>query len=163
MNLDEAQKQKVAAWINEGLKLSDIQSRLASEFGLRLTYLEVRLLVDELKLMPKDPEPATSPEILAPKGATPAARPQPTGPSAAQPAPGAAGPGHVRVAVDEITRPGALVSGRVTFRNGKKADWYLDQAGRLGLIPEEEGYRPSATDVREFQLALEEELHRLGM
>jgi hypothetical protein len=28
MNLDDAQRQKVAAWINEGLKLSDIQKRL---------------------------------------------------------------------------------------------------------------------------------------
>ena len=31
MNLDDAQRQKVAEWIAQGLKLSDIQNRLASE------------------------------------------------------------------------------------------------------------------------------------
>src|ERR1700690_52878 len=46
MNLDEAQRQRVTAWILEGAKLSEIQSRLAAEFSLRLTYMEVRLLVD---------------------------------------------------------------------------------------------------------------------
>ena len=62
MNLDETQRQRVTAWILQGAKLSEIQTRLAEEFGLRLTYMEVRLLVDDLKLTPKDPEP--------PKGVT---------------------------------------------------------------------------------------------
>ena len=44
MNLDEAQRNKVAAWIADGAKLSDIQTRLASELGLKFTYMEVRLL-----------------------------------------------------------------------------------------------------------------------
>src|SRR2546430_1927864 len=59
---DEAKKEKVAAWIEEGLKLSEIQNRLASELGVTLTYMEVRLLVNDLKLTPKDqptPQPAT--------------------------------------------------------------------------------------------------------
>jgi hypothetical protein len=163
MNLDEAQKQKVAAWINEGLKLSEIQNRLASEFGIRLTYMEVRLLVDDLKLMPKDPEPAAGPTVLATPGPSPAGARQAPGPAATQPTPTAPAPSQVQVTVDEITRPGALVSGSVTFRNGKRADWYLDQHGRLGLIPEEQGYRPSAADVEEFQTALEDELNRLGL
>ena len=46
MNLDEAQRKAVADWIAQGLKLADIQNRLVSEFGLRLTYMEVRMLVD---------------------------------------------------------------------------------------------------------------------
>ena len=57
MNLDESQRQKVAAWIADGAKLSEIQTRLMSEFGLKFTYMEVRFLVDDLKLTPKDPEP----------------------------------------------------------------------------------------------------------
>ena len=56
MNLDEAQRAKVSQWITEGLKLSDIQNRLASEFNLRLTYMDVRFLVDDLKLTPRDVE-----------------------------------------------------------------------------------------------------------
>jgi transposase len=63
MNLDESQRQKVAAWIADGAKLSEIQTRLMSEFGLKLTYMEVRFLVDDLKLTPKDPEP---PKVAAP-------------------------------------------------------------------------------------------------
>src|SRR5262245_47517741 len=78
MNLDDAQKQKVTGWIKEGLKLSEIQCNLASEFGIHLTYMEVRFLVDDLKLTPKDqlavpPEkkvlPAKDKEPEAPLGA----------------------------------------------------------------------------------------------
>ncbi len=67
MNLDEAQRKKVAAWIADGAKLSEIQTRLASELGLKFTYMEVRLLVDDLKLTPKDPEP---PKVVAPTAET---------------------------------------------------------------------------------------------
>ena len=68
MNLDEAQRQKVAAWIADGAKLSEIQTRLMSEFNLKLTYMEVRFLVDDLKLTPKDPEP---PKVAAPVAEAP--------------------------------------------------------------------------------------------
>ena len=57
MNLDDEQRKKVAEWIAQGLKLSEIQNRLGSELGLQLTYMDVRLLVDDLKLTPKDIEP----------------------------------------------------------------------------------------------------------
>ena len=63
MKLDEAQRSKVAAWIADGLKLAEIQKRLNSELGLTLTYLDVRFLVDDLKLTPLDPEP---PKPVAP-------------------------------------------------------------------------------------------------
>src|ERR1051326_4345406 len=58
MNLDDAQKRAVTDWIAGGLKLSEIQKRAADELGLHLTYMEVRLLVDDLKLTPKDVERA---------------------------------------------------------------------------------------------------------
>ena len=54
MNLDEPQKAKVRGWIEEGLKLSEIQKKLASEFGLSMTYMEMRFLLDDLKLKPKE-------------------------------------------------------------------------------------------------------------
>ena len=61
MNLDEAQRQKVAGWLEEGLKLSEIQKKVASEFGLSMTYMEMRFLLDDLKLKPKEKEvPRTS-------------------------------------------------------------------------------------------------------
>jgi hypothetical protein len=154
MNLDEAQRQRVTAWILQGAKLSEIQTRLASELNLKLTYMEVRLLVDDLKLTPKDPEP--------PKVAVPA--PEAAKPAAEKPvaAPAAKTAGGVSVTVDQLARPGAIVSGKVTFSDGQSADWYLDQTGRLGVVPKQPGYKPSAADVQQFQVALQSELARMG-
>ena len=167
MNLDDAQRAKVAEWIAQGLKLSDIQNRLISELGVTMTYMEVRLLVDDLKLTPKDPEPTKpSDSPLAAPAAPPAsgARPPAEHPGAQspQPAPAAGGPGGVSLTVDQLTRPGAVVSGKVTFSDGVTAAWQIDQAGQLGLIPSKPGYRPSPADVQPFQIALEAELRKLG-
>ena len=71
--------------------------------------------------------------------------------------------GGVSLTVDQLARPGALVSGKVTFSDGKKAEWHLDQFGRLGFVPAQQGYRPSPQDLQEFQLSLQDELQRLGM
>jgi hypothetical protein len=64
--------------------------------------------------------------------------------------------------VDQVTRPGAIVSGKVTFTDGQLADWYLDQMGRLGVVPKQQGYKPAAGDVQQFQMALESEMAKLG-
>ncbi len=159
MKLDEAQTKQVAAWIAEGLKLADIQKRLGSELGLQLTYMDVRFLVDDLKLTPKDPEP---PKPAAPSPVAEVAKP--AGPVEAAALPPTTMPvGSVSVVVDQIARPGALVSGKVVFSDGNKADWQLDQAGRLGLVTQQPGYRPAAGDVQQFQAALEAELSKLGL
>jgi hypothetical protein len=157
MNLNESQQKTVTAWVAEGLKLSEIQNRLASELGVRLTYMEVRLLVDDLKLKPKDPEPPKPPPPppLQPVGGIPT---QPEPPVETP----AVGLGNVSVAVDQLARPGTLVSGKVKFSDGMSADWYLDQTGRLGVVPQQQGYKPSPADVQQFQLALEGEMTKLG-
>ena len=82
MNLDEAQKQKVAGWLEEGLKLSEIQKKLASEFGLSLTYMEMRFLLDDLKLKPKEKEVlrAPAPDLSAKPGAAAKTGPKVGGP-----------------------------------------------------------------------------------
>src|SRR5664280_2841776 len=115
MNLDEAQRQKVAAWIADGAKLAEIQTRLMSEFSLKLTYMEVRMLVDDLKLTPKDPEPVKPIEsALSASAAPPAAnaRSPLAGPGAAMPKPAqpAGVPGKITLSVDQLTQPGAVVS-----------------------------------------------------
>jgi hypothetical protein len=164
MNLNETQKQAVTSWVADGMKLSEIQSRLVSEFSLRLTYMEVRFLVDDLKLKLTDPEPP-KPATLAPTLPTAAAPTKDAlpGPEAEpikdSPPPASA---KVSVTVDQLTRPGALVSGKVKFSDGANADWYLDQTGRLGVVPQQQGYKPSAPDVQEFQMALEREMAKLG-
>jgi hypothetical protein len=156
MNLDEAQREKVAAWIADGAKLSEIQTRLMSEFNLKLTYMEVRFLVDDLKLTPKDPDPpkVAAPVAEATKPADKKSPPPPAGPAGAT--------GGVSVTVDQLAQPGAIVSGKVTFSDGQQADWYLDQTGRLGVVTKQQGYKPSAADVQQFQAALQSEIARMG-
>jgi hypothetical protein len=164
MQLTEEQKQQVGRWISEGAKLSDVQRRLDEEFGVRLTYMETRFLIDDLQLTPQDapepPSPAPPPSPLTQEAPASAAAevfpPEPLGE-----VPG--GFGKVAVKVDEITRPGSVVSGRVTFSDGVQAAWYLDQMGRLGMQADQTGYRPPDADVAEFQLALEKELVKLGI
>lgn len=159
MNLDETQRQTVTKWISEGAKLSEIQNRLLSEFKLKFTYMEVRFLVDDLKLTPKDPEP---PKVVVPPVAAPAANPAKLSVEK-NPAPeGTLSASAVSVSVDQIAKPGAIVSGKVTFSDGQIADWYLDQTGRLGVVPKQAGYKPSAADVQEFQIALQQEVAKLG-
>ena len=153
--LDEQQRQQVSRWIAEGLKLSEIQTRLAKELGLKLTYMEVRLLVDDLKLVPKDVEPPKTPDLSP-------APPQPEAQDLDAPVEPLPAAGKVSVSVDQITRPGSLVSGKVNFSDGQQAEWYLDQFGQLGLAPKQKGYKPSQADVREFQVALQNEMARLG-
>lgn len=163
-NLDEAQRKTVGEWVAQGLKLSDIQTRLAAELGVTMTYMEVRFLVDDLKLVPKDPEPPkpATPSPLSTPAAAPGTAPAPAAPEPAAPAPPAAATGALTVTVDQLTKPGAFVSGKVTFSDGMQAEWYLDQTGRLGMAAQKQGYRPSQEDVRQFQAALETELAKLG-
>ncbi len=138
MSLTEDQRAAISKWIGEGASLSDIQKRLKEDFQISLTYLETRLLADDLKLALKEPERAIEPPPL------------PTPDKAASSA-----TGKVSVSIDQITRPGAMVSGRATFSDGQSAEWYLDQTGRLGLNPSTPGYRPSQQDVMDFQVELE--------
>jgi hypothetical protein len=157
MNLSEEQRQRVTAWILEGAKLSEIQNRLMSEFSVKLTYMEVRLLVDDLKLTPKDPEP---PKVVPPPAAAPAKLTVEKDPAPAGTLP--ASGGGVSLTVDQLAKPGTIVSGKVTFSDGQQADWYLDQTGRLAVAPKQTGYKPSAADVQQFQAALQDEIARLG-
>lgn len=161
MTLDENQKKRIAQWIEEGLKLSEIQGRLASEWGLKLTYMEVRFLVDDLHLTPKDPEPSERAAEL-PSAPEPGTSAEQDDTPVADTAGGPTKKG-VSVSVDTLMKPGALVSGKVTFSDGNSADWYLDQMGRLGLVPKTEGYRPSPADLQDFQTALEREITRAGL
>ncbi len=158
MQLTAEQKQQVSTWIAEGMKLSDIQNRLATDFDIRLTYMDARLLVDDLKLTPLDPPSEQKPV-------------EPEPPAAIAPAPPAASPlspeapavgGKVTLTVDTLARPGTMVSGNVTFSDGMTAAWYLDQTGRLGVVPENQGYRPPEGDVEIFQRSLDQELAKLG-
>lgn len=148
MTLSDEQKSAISQWIEGGASLSEIQKRLKEEFQISLTYLETRLLADDLKLAFKEPEPGPAVDQPLPP-------PDPEVPAEA--------PGKVHVTIDQITRPGSVISGRVTFSDGEKAEWYLDQMGRLGLNASTPGYRPSQDDVMSFQMELEKAARGSGL
>jgi len=159
MTLDDGQRKKVAEWTGQGLKLSEIQNRLGSELGLNLTYIDVRLLVDDLKLTPTDVE---RPKAVGGALQTPPANAAKSAPAAPGPSQPAVKQGAVSMSVDQIARPGAVVSGMVTFSDGNKATWYFDQVGQFGLVPQQKGYRPSAPDLQQFETILQSEMSKLG-
>lgn len=176
MNLDEAQVAKVRQWVDEGRKAAEVQTRLQEELGIKMTYAEVRFLLGDLQLKPKDLPKAATPVLGG--GAAPGSMSAPTrspGPAGAVPGMGAsanlkpvppaeaaaAGAG-VQVTVDDIARPNMVVSGKVTFSDGQFAEWGIDQMGRPMLMPKQQGYRPSQPDVMEFQVQLEQILGRFG-
>lgn len=156
ITLTEEQKAKVRSWLEQGIKLSELQSRLASEFGIRATYMDVKLLISDLQVLPKDPESPAQEQTKAARESAAKAAAEPAKPAQQESA------GRVSINVDDFARPGAIVSGSVTFSDGKKAIWYIDEFGRIGVSPSEPGYRPSEADMQEFQILLEQELTRQG-
>ena len=179
MQLDDQQKKIVAGWIEEGLDLSAIQARLESELNISMTYMDVRFLVGDLELIPKDLEDPVEEEddeveedtvSSTPGGPTPEDPfPAPEEPMteallpSQDEAPGNETPetgegGDVSVSVSPVTKPGMMASGSVTFSDGVTCDWYLDQFGRPGLIPPAEGYSPPPADMPVFGQKLQEKL-----
>lgn len=181
MQLTDTQKQHVAQWVNEGASLQEVQRRLDEEFDVSLTYMDVRFLVDDLELELKDAPGSQDPEEKAPEHASgegvhfhedeaPDSMPAESMTGAEDVADaeaefvGGGGGGNVSVEVDKITRPGAVISGSVTFGDGVKAGWQLDQMGRLGIIPpaSNKEYKPSEQDIQDFQVELQNELRKQG-
>jgi hypothetical protein len=155
MQLTDEQKTKVSEWIASGLRLSEIQERLGAECGVRLTYMEARMLVDDLKLLPLDP---VEPAVVQPTEETP-----PAGAVDSQSEelpPGE--PAPVSVTTDTLARPGAIASGRVNFSDGQQVVWLLDQMGQMRMLPPHPGYRPPQEDMAKVNQLMELEFQRLG-
>lgn len=178
MELTLEQKAAVGRWIKEGARLAEVQNRIHEEFGIELTYMEVRFLALDIGASPKDkPEPkiAEVPRQTAPQsidegqdddsgksGDEEAALP-PDGLDAEEEAPQATGDallgGKVTVALDKIVRAGAAMSGTVTFSDGVVGNWVLDAYGRLGITKiSKPGYEPSQADITAFQRELQNKL-----
>ena len=147
------QKREIACWVADGMGLSDLQKKIDSEFGIVMTYMDVRFLVDDLDLTLVDQEVddtnknddgAVDPTNFALDDQNETE-------------------GSVRVDVDSVVPPGAMASGSVTFSDGVSKTWTIDQFGRLGLSGGDEGYKPADEDLMEFQRLLESTLRGKGM
>jgi len=156
MKLTEDQKATVSKWIAEGASLSEVQTRLRSELGFAVTYMEARLLMAELNLTPvekKMEKPARSSSILTQDDSIKQEAEPDEDELPADALPPSSG--SVKVTIDQITKPNALLSGSVTFSDGKDAEWMLDSLGRIALNPSTPGYRPTQSDVTAFQMELQ--------
>jgi len=153
MDLTEEQKQAVRGWVAEGAGLSDIQKRLADEFDVSMTYMDVRFLVIDLGVEVQD-RPEKKPAAAAVDSDAAAAGP------ALSPTDSLGG--GVSVEMDRITKPGCIVSGTVVFSDGTNASWMLDQMGRVALDAGDPAYRPSEDDMRSFQEELRAALEKRG-
>ena len=172
MNLTESQRDAVAEWFAAGASLDEIQKRLRSEFGVHMTYLDLRLMVAELPQpkeeepeipeaaddsdVPENPEHSDVPDV-------PDNPDSPEDPEASGNSDSESQAANVTVDLDAITIPGTMASGNVTFTDGTKGKWYLDGYGRLGLGETPPGYRPPPADAALFQARLMELLRSRGM
>ncbi|MBQ7667013.1 MAG: hypothetical protein IJS46_03355 [Kiritimatiellae bacterium] len=174
MQVTPEQADEIRKWASEGASLSDIQTRLADDFGIRLSYLDTRFLLIDLKIdLAENPEKkpvAADPLAAAAGGNTgapedypeepeyPAASEypdEPEGAGAPESAPEGAGAGSVAVDVDRIQRPGFAASGSITCSDGVKGQWGIDNYGRIALaFPGNKGYNPSAADQQAFMMQL---------
>ena len=141
------QKLEIARWIADGMGLSDVQKKINQDFGIVLTYMDVRFLVDDLELTLVDPEVPADPKDLSKNNATDTSE-----------ADALAAGGGVQIEVDGVTPPGAMASGSVTFSDGEVKKWTIDQFGRLSMSGGTAEYKPSDQDVMEFQQQLEKAL-----
>lgn len=160
MELNEVQRQAVRDWVAAGATLSDVQKRLKAEFDLVATFMEARLLVLEVGAAIKDKSEPAQPKKPRPVPAEMAGQDHYDAEEADDAAlppddlpPGAGS--RVRVSLDKIVPAGAMISGSVVFSDGTQARWQVDRMGRLALDGPPAGFRPSAEDVREFQVQLQ--------
>jgi hypothetical protein len=147
-DLTEEQRSAMEQWASEGAQLPDLQQRLKGQFGITLTYMDTRFLVLDLGLEihseeADDEEDGDNPPADGPDFDADSDVPGPRG--------------GLRMTIDEVVRPGAIVSGKVTFSDGETGIWMIDHAGRPALDPGSPDYQPSEEDM----IAMERELRRI--
>lgn len=145
MNLTQEQQDQVRSWAAAGASLSEIQSRLAEEFSIMLSYMDTRFLVIDLDAQLKDKQVPVEKKPIEPSDEEEADALE------SEPMPAH---GDVSVEISPITRAGFALTGSVVFSDGMKAEWGFTNDGRFSLDPETEGYRPTAEDLRTFQTKL---------
>ncbi len=171
-SLSETQIAEIQSWADEGANLSDIQRRLAEEMDVKVTYMEMRFLMEDIgvsllpdppkKSLEPEPEPEEQPREEAPEADDDI---ESDGPQEFSEIPDQGDPetATADITVDELVRPGMIVSGKVTFDGGKTLGWYLDQFGRLGVDPgPDPDFRPSEAQLRVFQSELQKTLKEKG-
>jgi hypothetical protein len=143
-DLSKEQVEMVKDWVAEGAQMADVQKRLKDDFGFNATYMDTRFLSLDLALDfqvdEEEPEELT-PDVVETPQVQKEAKLDPsksTGES-------------VSATLDQVARPGSMVSGTVTFSDGMKGLWLIDEMGRPSIDPDQPGYEPSEADLVSFQ------------
>ena len=160
-SLSDDQISTIKAWAESGDVLADIQRKMNDDMEIKVTYLETRFMLEDLKieLLPEpepEPEEEDSTEEASPEAEDgeaaddPADEKIPTEDEAV-------------VSIDKIQKPGALISGKVTFAGGLTTPWWLDQMGQLGMEPFDEDFKPSEAQLMSFQKELQAAIQKSGL
>ena len=141
-DLSSEQVEMVTRWVAEGAQMADVQRRLKDDFGFNVTYMDTRFLSLDLELnFQVNEEEAKAEEVIE----APQVQEEPdlegTKPDG----------GSVSASLDQVARPGSMVSGTVTFSDGMKGLWLIDEMGRPSIDPDQPGYQPSEADLVSFQ------------
>ena len=172
----------IASQLNAGVSLSDVQTKLAQEYGVKMTYFELRMLamglaVDWEKQDKPKPAATPAPVVAAPQKAAADdddmavaddfnaddaddTEAEPTDDDDNE-EPGddeAAADGETKIVLDETPHPGAALSGTAVFASGASGKWALSRNGRLGFEPDEGSKEPDENDWQLFQAELQKTL-----
>ena len=176
----------IASQLNAGVSLSDVQTKLAEEYGVKMTYFELRMLAMGLAVdweKQDKPKPAAAPAPVV-SAAPQEAAADDDGMAAAddfnaddaedmetepaddgddeEPEDGDAAEGETKIVLDETPHPGAALSGTAIFASGASGKWALSRNGRLGFEPDEGSAEPDENDWQLFQAELQKTLQGLG-
>ena len=144
-DLSSEQVEMVKKWVAEGAQMADLQKRLKDDFGFNVTYMDTRFLSLDLALnFQVDEEESEGPNDIE----------NPEAQEEVDLGPLVQDEEAVTVTLDQVARPGAMVSGTVTFSDGMKALWLIDEMGRPSIDPDQPGYQPSEADLVRFQAEL---------
>jgi len=172
----------IASQLNAGVSLSDVQTKLAQEYGVKMTYFELRMLamglaVDWEKQDKPKPVATPAPVVAAPQEAAAddddiaaaddfnaddaedtEAEPTDDDEDEEPDDDEAAAEGETKIVLDETPHPGAALSGTAVFASGASGKWALSRNGRLGFEPDEGSKEPDENDWQLFQAELQKTL-----
>ncbi|UDQ97482.1 hypothetical protein AAEX28_10705 [Lentisphaerota bacterium WC36G] len=134
-------KKIIAKELQKGLNLSQIQDLLKDEYDYKITFLDLRLMAAEVESIDWKSLETTEDNEEKVTETTPENQPP------------VAGNGLTKIEVSSLVRPGALTHGTVEFISGAKAEWILENNGRLGL--DNVTGQPTEADLADFQTKLQ--------
>lgn len=132
--------------VESGLTLAEIQKALGEEKGVKITFMELRILASELDDIDWSKNSKSNAKDEKKEDAVTA--------SDSSAAPAAAAPiGKTIIEMSKIERPGVMASGTVQFMSGASAEWLIDNTGRCGL--DKVTGQPTQEDFMDFQTELQ--------